>query len=175
MESEAVPDIAELYRTHRRALCSRLTQMCGDADLAEELTQDAFLAARRYLHTFRPEKGDARSWIFAIGANLVRRRQQRTAGRESVGLDIEPADMRPNFGEAAERRERDQAIGEALESLPEPDRSLLRWKYYENLSLKECAERLTMPPSTAARRFADALKRMRAALQSKGFEFEGGL
>lgn len=61
---------ALLYRGHVarvHALCRRMT---GDAGLAEELTQDAFVQAWRQLHSFRGEARFA-TWLHRVAVNTV--------------------------------------------------------------------------------------------------------
>jgi RNA polymerase sigma-70 factor, ECF subfamily len=67
---------AMLYRSHVgrvHALCRRMT---GDAGVAEELTQDAFVQAWRQLHTFR---GTAQfsTWLHRVAVNTVLSWQRR--------------------------------------------------------------------------------------------------
>ncbi len=162
------PDIAEWYRLYRGVLRSRLQQQCGDADLAEEIVQEAFLAARKYAHTFDPQKGEARSWLTVIASNLLKRRAMSSAQRGEAKLEFEPADERSSAASSLEERLDAEAIRAAVDGLPEPERSILRLKYFENKTLVECAAQLGLSPSTTARRLTDALKMMRNELNKRG-------
>lgn len=61
---------ALLYRGHVARVHALCRRMIGDAGLAEELTQDAFVQAWQQLHTFR---GDARfgTWLHRVAVNTV--------------------------------------------------------------------------------------------------------
>ncbi len=161
-------DIGGLYKSERDALAGYLARLCGDAELAAELVQEAFLAARRYAHTYKPELGGQKTWIYAIARNAFKRHLRRTAGKTPEALEVDVADDRSAAGGETERWLVIEEVRAAVERLPEPERSIIRLKYFENATLKQCADRLGLSASTTARRLADALKLLRRELQSGG-------
>lgn len=67
---------ALLYRGHVARVHALCRRMLGDAGLAEELTQDAFVTAWKQLHSFR---GEARfsTWLHRVAVNTVLTWQRR--------------------------------------------------------------------------------------------------
>src|SRR5262245_54188407 len=61
--------LEELYQRYRRPVQQYLYQLCGSADLAEELTQETFIRAHTGLLTFRGDCSVA-TWLFRIARNL---------------------------------------------------------------------------------------------------------
>ena len=72
----------EAYRTHGPQLLRRLSAMTGDAELAQDLAQEAFARLARELGAGRPPD-NAGAWLQSVGANLARSRGRReqVAGR----------------------------------------------------------------------------------------------
>ena len=115
-------DFAELYRAHLGqiyGLCLRLT---GQAALAEDCTQECFVAAWRALPTFEG-RSQLSTWLHRIAVNTVlahRRRRPGDALREAGSLD-ETATEVPDFAEAAGTLD----IEAALDRLPQGARDVV--------------------------------------------------
>lgn len=54
-----------LFEQHQRDVYLYLFSLCHDADLAEELTAETFLAVMQSLHRFRGDS-DEKTWLFSI-------------------------------------------------------------------------------------------------------------
>ena len=80
--------LEELYdRLHPVAMAVAL-RVLEDRSLAEDATQEAFLAMWRQPESFRPERGTARNWLLSIvrhrAIDVARGRQRR---RDRTSLD----------------------------------------------------------------------------------------
>ena len=101
-------------------------RMCGSAEDAREVTQDAFLAAWRGLPAFR---GDSRfsSWLYRLTTNAAidfLRREKHHLGN----LPLEEAPERPDPQQPellAEQREQQEALQRALDQLSPEHRQVL--------------------------------------------------
>jgi RNA polymerase sigma-70 factor, ECF subfamily len=60
-------DFDEVYRTHVRAVFRYAVRVVGRRDVAEELTNDAFLALFRTFHTI--DTGELPKWLFTVVRN----------------------------------------------------------------------------------------------------------
>ncbi len=60
----------QLYRKHVGRVFALCVRMCRDQDVAEDLTQDAFVQAWRKLRTFRGDSAFG-SWLYRIATNTV--------------------------------------------------------------------------------------------------------
>ncbi len=78
-----------LYRSSVGRIHGLCLRMCGDATLAEELTQEAFVRAWQKLSSFRGDSSFT-TWLFRLTVNVVlsyRRGRGRRRGREVSGDD----------------------------------------------------------------------------------------
>lgn len=84
MTKPAFDDLAE----HRQAVLSFVMRLVGNAALADDLTQEAFLRATR---TGKGHRGEAskRSWLCAIALNLVRDHFRASGRRPDTTSDEE--------------------------------------------------------------------------------------
>jgi RNA polymerase sigma-70 factor, ECF subfamily len=139
-------------------------RVLGDARLAEDAVQEAFLNVWRTASRFDARRGNPSTWLFtlvhrrAVDAVRVQQRhsydevdEQRLAGEESELHDL---DFSP------------QAVRAQLALLPLRDRELLVWAHYEGLSQTEIAERSALPLGTVKSRMFHAYKKLRVVLQS---------
>jgi RNA polymerase sigma-70 factor (ECF subfamily) len=119
------------------------------------------------------------TWMYQIALNLCRdqmRRRKRwrrvmDEGREiDDRLDRTPVDGSPGMDpvEGVERRERSEAVMQAMERIPAEQREVLILKEYEGLKFKEIAEILDCPESTVKSRMYYGLNGLRTALVRRG-------
>lgn len=115
-------DFEALYRAHLGqvyGLCLRLT---GQPALAEDCTQECFIAAWRALPTFEG-RSQLSTWLHRIAVNTVlshRRRRPSDALREAGVLDEAAADV-PDSSEAAGTLD----VEAALDRLPQGARDVV--------------------------------------------------
>ena len=133
----------------------------GDA-AAEDLAQDAFLAAWRALPTLR-EPDRFGPWLHRIALNRCRS-SVRSNGRvteiamvQGVG---EPA-VRGDFRTAVEAR---AVVGPAFRCLSEDARAVIALHYAAGRSIRECAEVLGIPEGTPKSRLNAALEALRTEI-----------
>lgn len=107
----------------------------GMADLADDVTQDAWMTAARRLAAFEPTNCRFASWVCGIAANVLRHHlRSRTRYRRRVG---ELGDVDPPAGEVD--REKAERVAAALAKLPERYEAALRAKYLDRQSVEEIA------------------------------------
>lgn len=128
----------ELVKRHQQPLFGFLYRMCGDANLAEELTQAALVRSWGKLGTFRGESS-YKTWLFRIGANLLFNR--RTRARPEFELsEFLPAREQDQPEESFRRKQREKLVQAALDRLPADQRTALILSVYERLSYKEIGQ-----------------------------------
>jgi RNA polymerase sigma-70 factor (ECF subfamily) len=159
----------EIYDRHARTLARYLIRRVG-ADDAEGLLGDVFRIAFEARHRYRPDRVDARPWLYGISANLVMRHRRGAARREratarfaSRPSSVEPLEERVVDGMSASDRWRRVVV--AIDRLPSRDREVLFLFAWEQLSYAEIAEALDIPVGTVRSR----LNRVRTVLR----ELEG--
>ena len=153
----------ELVRRHQssvRLFLRHLTR--GNAELADDLAQDTFLAAYRGLARFRGE-GSLNTWLLGIAHNLWRneRRRQRTVQLEPAHLgELEP--VRPST--AASDLHADLAA--ALGRLEPEERTALHLSYQQGLSHSQIAGVLGWPLGTVKTHLTRSKEKLRTHLAS---------
>lgn len=118
----------DVYRFEKRLL--------GDHDSAEDATQEAFARLLRSAKTIDPARG-VRPFLFSLARNVaidvLRARQKKP-----LSLDGDAPASAPES--EPERRERLEAVEEALGALAPEHRSLLLLRHVQGLKLDEIAE-----------------------------------
>jgi len=115
----------------------------------EDITQDALLAARQYLGSFRGE-ASLRTWLFrlVISACSRRRRGQKNNPNLHLSLDqVEPSPVYENPEISLMVNERLDALRQAIDKLRPRDREMLSKVEWQGLSLAQVAQQhdLTVP------------------------------
>jgi RNA polymerase sigma-70 factor (ECF subfamily) len=140
-----------------------------DPGLAEEVVQDAFLNAWRRAASYRPDRGEPRTWLLSIVHHRAIDRLRGAAGQRSE-LDIadapEPIDRADVWGETWAGLER-EAILSALAGLPEEQRVAIELAFFGGLTHAEVAERLGDPLGTVKGRIRLGLTKLRTVLQGQ--------
>lgn len=172
-EQDAFRQLVEAYQAPVYRLALR---MCGgDAALAEDAAQEAFLAAWRGLPRFR---GDSRlsTWLYRLTTNAAidwLRREKRHRGMDDV-TELELPDDGPGPQDQAEQAEAQQAVRRALGQLSEEHRQVLLLRYMQELDYAEIAAALEISEGTVKSRISRAKMRLRELLDGSGNLFDGG-
>jgi len=154
----------ELIRIHRAGVINVVYRLCGDAELAEDTAQDAFIKAWKNLHRYQPRSA-FKNWIYRIATNTaldVLRRQKDTSDIDNIPL----RSSQPSPETAALTQERAEIIQNAVLALPPASRVVLILREYESFSYREIAEALSIPVGTVMSRLNYARKQLRQSLAS---------
>lgn len=164
-DSEAFRLLVEAYQTQVYRLALR---MCGEA-AADDVTQEAFLAAWRALPEFR---GTCRfsTWLYRLTTNAAidcLRREKRH--RDADDLDsVELPDGGDTPQEAAERTETQTAVRSALSALSDEHRQVLLLRYMQEMDYGEIAVALDISEGTVKSRINRAKARLKELLSGGG-------
>ena len=122
------------------AVYASLFRMCGDADLASDLTQETYQKAWAALGSF-----DGRSqfftWLYRIAyttfLNFVRRPRRMTSLDEPDAIDVR--DESPAADEVIQTAEERERLRDAVLQLPEDLRFTVTAHFWGGLAVKEIA------------------------------------
>ena len=159
--------IRMLYARFGRPVFTMGMRLLGTREAAEELTQDAFLAAWRKAGSFDPARGRLSTWLMTIAHNLAVDRLRRETGVTRPTLVL--VDQVPEQeGEDEEQVfiEHDAAI-RALDSLSGSERRLIARAYFRGLTAREISEQDHIPLGTVKTRLRTALIKIRKANEGK--------
>jgi RNA polymerase sigma-70 factor, ECF subfamily len=121
-------------------------RMLRRQDLAEEAVQDAFMRVWRSARSFDPQKGAARSWLYAILRNCalsILRDEGRFTADEEIGEEAGPMTE-----SALARLPETSALRRCLERLDAQRRAVVVLSYVHGLSHGELAGKLGVPLGT---------------------------
>jgi RNA polymerase sigma-70 factor (ECF subfamily) len=149
----------ELFSRYKQPLFGFFRRRIADAGLAEELTQDVFVAVLRGSTQYEPT-ALFRTYLYAIGLRILRAHRRKTAFRSTFLGD--PAGER----EPATRNtlDTDFLLRDAVSKLDGRDREILLLREFEQLSYGEIAELLGMPVNTVRSRLFRARLALREML-----------
>jgi RNA polymerase sigma factor (sigma-70 family) len=158
----------ELVRRHGSAVRALLRRMGADPALADDLAQDAFVAAFEQITDFRGE-GTFQGWVKRIAARLYVKRWRKNARTDVVEAPPEPEQaVGLTQSGAADRIDLD----EALRELPPVERVCVCLCYGGGLSHVEIAAALNAPLGTVKSHVKRGLDRLRRIL-APGRDFGG--
>lgn len=144
-------NVVEVYRFVHR--------LCRDRQLAEDITQDAFLTA---VGSVRDPAGVSVGWLVRVARNRlldVLRRQERYAGKLRLLGGPEPT---PDHSTAVANQIR---LTDALEQLNVEQRLVLTLHYVEGLTVADLATELGRSPKTVEARITKARRALRTELE----------
>lgn len=137
---------SELMRRYQRKIIAFIYHMLKSAQLellAEDLCSETFYKAFRSLHSFREVDASFSTWLYTIARNTVlsELRKQRAT---NVSLDEEGSVIPLASNEAVPeqevlRSEKVNLVREAINNLPEKQRSALILREYDQLDYHEIA------------------------------------
>ncbi|MHC4716683.1 MAG: RNA polymerase sigma factor [Planctomycetota bacterium] len=140
--------------------------LIGDFHLAEDATQEAFIAAYCRLDTLREPAAFAgwlRRIVFTRCDRLTRSRKLATVPWDAAGHDV-AAEGAPD--EAAEKREMRQAVLRAIRSLPDHERTATTLYYINGYSQNDIARFLEVPVTTVRGRLHSARRRLKGRMMA---------
>src|ERR1041384_1826738 len=109
----------ELVCIHAQGVRNVIYRMCGDALIAEDAAQEAFVQAWLHLASYRPQTS-LRNWIYRIAVNAatdILRREQRIVPNNIEDMLLR--DPQPNPETLLSQTERTAFIQTAILSLPD--------------------------------------------------------
>ena len=166
-----------LMAAYEKNVYNLALRMTGNAQDAEDMTQEAFLKAYSSLDSFR---GDSKFsvWLYRIVSNVcldhLRRKSRRPAvslsmedeGGEDVQLDLPDTSQSPE--ELLEKKLTREAVQRGLAQLPEDARQILLLREIQGLSYEEIGEALHLEAGTVKSRIFRARKKLCAFLLEDG-------
>jgi RNA polymerase sigma-70 factor (ECF subfamily) len=154
---------AELYRRFARPVLGLALRRLPDRGRAEDAAQETFAAIWRSAATYRPERGPARPWLFAVARNAIV--DQARTRFDAIAEVVDSPSDEPGPPEQAESGWVSWRVHRALEDLPERERVLIEFAYWSGLSQSEIATRLDMPLGTVKTQTRRALVRLAELLE----------
>lgn len=154
----------ELVDQYKTALVRHCYVIVRDSDVAQDIAQDSFIAAYRYIASYDETKAKFSTWLFKIGTNNALKyisSQAKTRPFEDDEIDKVPSPhLEPS--QAAEHAE----LHVAVQHLPARYRAVVSMYYWEGMSYAEIADILYKPDGTIKVWLLRAKESLRKELES---------
>jgi RNA polymerase sigma-70 factor (ECF subfamily) len=164
--------LEEMYREYRERLFRFvLPRVNGDAHVAEDVVQEAFAAALLSLARFRSNSSPY-TWLCSIAQHKIADhfRKQRPTGGEILSLDLlaegpEEGEQHSSPVEAwLDTKDTRDTVQQALRELPPAYGDVLRYKYFDGLSVAEIGSEIGRSPKAVEGLLARARRALSASL-----------
>ena len=154
-----------LYHRYVRSMLGLALRRLRDRQRAEDAVQETFAAVWRSAASYRPERGPAAPWLYAIARNAIVDRFRTQVDTSAEIPEIVSAD--PGPADRAESSFVAWRVHRALEELPPREREVVELAYWSGLSQSEVAEYLHIPLGTVKTRTRSALARLADVLEGE--------
>ncbi len=158
----------------RRFAQARCGNIKGDVD---DISQDALLAAQRYLSSFRGE-ASLRTWLYRLVLSACSRHRRGRKNDPKLHASFDESPLKEAPGEADPEvsvmmEEKLAALQRAIERLRDKDRQMLQAVEWQGQSLAEVAESFDLSVSAVKSRMFRIRQQLRENLMAKFEDGEG--
>ncbi|MHB8134691.1 MAG: RNA polymerase sigma factor [Anaerolineaceae bacterium] len=151
-----------LVLLYREAVINVVYRFCGDAAVAEDAAQIAFIRVWQHLPEYRHQTS-FRSWLFRIAINAALDMLRKE--KPSLAIDQVMLSSSERMDHALETRQTREIVEQAIIKLPEASRIVLVLREIQGMSYQEIADTLDIPVGTVMSRLNYARKQLLATLQ----------
>jgi RNA polymerase sigma factor (sigma-70 family) len=143
-----------------------LLRLCRDSGLAEDMTQETFLAVWQGIGSYQG-RSKFKTWVFGIAYHRhLRQRDKRTV--ETVELVEWDRSDQSDLSTVVAEAEEHALVRRAVYGLPDPYREAVCLVHLDGLTYREVAEVLGIPIGTVKSRMNGAFKLLREKLRECG-------
>ena len=163
--------MAALYRRHGGLVYRFTLQMSRDVAVAEEITQEVFLALLTQIGRFDPERASLSTWLCGIARRKLWKHLERSEPAETFNIDEEDAaDLRSPIDGPVDlllRGEVIAAVRTGLAELSPALREVVILCALEEMSYEQAAKVLVVPVGTVRSRLHRAKTRLAGLLRAE--------
>ena len=154
-----------LMLAHQQAVFRFAYLLLGDPDDAEDIAQETFLRAWKYLRRFDPSR-PLRPWLLSIASNLASNKR-RSAGRYLAALTRAFRNEPPpaNIEERSAQHIESDTLWQAVKTLDFTDQQIIYLRYFLELPVSETAQALDIAEGTVKSRLNRALEKLRQIIK----------
>jgi len=160
--------LAEAYRQFAPLVHTLALRSLRDNSAADDVTQEVFIRVWRSRSAFDPAKARLPAWIVGITRNVITDAQaasMRETRKVLAAVELSP-DPEQAAGHAAAEVLADRLLldGE-LERLGEPQGSILKLAFYDDLTHSQISQKLDLPLGTVKSHIRRSLSQLRSRLE----------
>ena len=157
-----------LVRRHHKMVFNLALDMAGSREDAEEIAQDAFVKAFRYLKSYRGESS-FKTWLYRVARSAaldhLRRKRLDTVSLDAAGSPVmKMKDSAKNGLQITLSNEQSDLIKQAMHRLSAADETALQLFYFHDQSVEEISTTMGWTSSNTKSRLSRARQRLRSIL-----------
>ena len=184
MEQSVVPDedlairvaygdtnaLTQLYDRYSQQIFAMAAAMLRDRTLAEDLSQEVFVALWTRARTFQPGRGPFKHWFLHLAHNRIVDQLRRQRRQNAHSTDRTPEDVilglesSEDTADAAVNAILSVEAAKALVRLPQEQRAVLTMAYMDGATQQEIAKRTGVPLGTVKTRIRLGMIKLRHLL-----------
>lgn len=174
LEARDTQAFETLYKRYADLVFSTCLRVLGDAQLAEDMTQEIYVRIWKRPAAFDPTRGKFVTWLLSVSRNRavdeIRSRGRRRKHELGNVVDVEE---RPSGKERedplfnAVLADERAAIMDALVTLPEEQRRAIEMAYFKGLTQQEIATALKQPLGTIKTRIRLGMQKLKTFMQAR--------
>lgn len=155
----------ELLMQHAPGLRALVRSLVLDDARVDDVLQETWLRAMQ-----KPPRNPKAlgAWLRVVATRLAHRARRGEQNRsDHERRAARPPDQEPSAASIVQREMARREVVDAVLELREPYRSTILFRYFENLSAREIAERLALPVETVRTRIKRGLAQLRERLDAR--------
>ncbi|MDZ4089731.1 MAG: sigma-70 family RNA polymerase sigma factor [Arthrobacter sp.] len=160
--------LAEAYRQFAPLVHTLALRSLRDNAAADDVTQEVFIRVWRSRSAFDPGKARLPAWIVGITRNVVTDAQaasMRETRKVLAAVELSPDPERAAGHAAAEVLADRLLLDGELERLGEPQGSILKLAFYDDLTHSQISQKLDLPLGTVKSHIRRSLSQLRSRLE----------
>ncbi|HLK58311.1 MAG TPA: sigma-70 family RNA polymerase sigma factor [Chthonomonadaceae bacterium] len=176
--SSSVLDRERLFAEFAPLVRRLIRQYGQDAEMRQDLSGEIYCRFCDLLEAYDPERGvplrpylvrqlSAGIYTYARQQWQLKRRETTWETREGRSEPLADADPTPSWVFALSQQMVVEALPEAMSKLPARQRKVVIWRYYEERSFEEIAQRLNIQVATARSLLRHGLNKLRKQIQQE--------
>jgi RNA polymerase sigma-70 factor (ECF subfamily) len=156
----------KLYSTYYTELFLYLYSLCHDRELAEDMTQEAFLKA---IMSLPDDHSNVRAWLYMVGRNQLLNALARQ-NKTELKADLEDFESASDESvlDGLIQNESKRILYEAINHLDKTKREILCMQYFSGFSQKEIAAMLHMTTENVRVQAHRGKKLLKDYMEEKG-------
>ncbi|HEX9229933.1 MAG TPA: RNA polymerase sigma factor [Arthrobacter sp.] len=160
--------LAEAYRQFSPLVHTLALRSLRDSSAADDVTQEVFIRVWRSRSAFDPGKARLPAWIVGITRNVITDAQAasvRETRKVLAAVERSPDPEDPAGHAAAEVLADRLLLDGELERLGEPQGSILKLAFYDDLTHSQISQKLDLPLGTVKSHIRRSLSQLRSRLE----------
>jgi RNA polymerase sigma factor (sigma-70 family) len=151
-----------LYDHYSGALYGVICQVVGDAELGNDVLQEAFINIWRRIETYDENRGRLFTWMLNIARNAAIDKMRSKGTQQSLKEDALP--NYETLSLSVSTRMEDFGLKKIILQLKDEQRQLIDLSYFQGFTHEQIAKALDMPLGTVKTRIRTALTQLRSLL-----------